>query len=288
VQHGYLWIAIAVAACGGAPHPEGGSSVNVPVGVWQREWIRRHNGPSDRSVTVRYVQTPSVFGDLRIPEDRPDVGGATSLADLSDDQLLLLAKQNGFAGVATMAGLNATWKHEIDFQPADPAPDVGRIEPAGEGNMLEHALDGSYVERWTFVPRVAGPEAGAFAVRVVRDEHTTQLLAVAGQRFLYARARSRALPAGTSLTEIITRVKPGRDFVIAWLDCEVSYGITHGWWIEYSTLPWQQGKRLPFADLIAIGTDGQPYVKAPSPGEQWTFPVNTLPPDELVAMFGHP
>ena len=287
MHHGYLWIAIAVAACGAPAHPDGGPSVTTPVGVWQREWIRRHGGPSDRSVTVRYVQTPSVFGDLRIPEARPDLAGASSLADLSDEQLAELAKQSGFAGVTTVAGANATWHHEIDFQPTDSDPDVGRIESQGPGDMLEHALDDSYVERWTSVPRAAGPEAGAFAVRVERDERTTQLLAVAGQRFIYARARSRQLPAGKSLTEIIKRVQPGRDFVIAWRDCEISYGTTHGWWIEYSTLPWQQGKRLAFADLIAIGADGHPFVRARSPGEHWSFPIDTLPPDELVAMFAN-
>lgn len=259
--------------------------MNVPTGVWQREWIRRNGGPADRSVTVRYVQTPTVFGDLRIPERRPDLGGATSLADLTDDQLAQLAQQNGFAGVLSVSGTTATWQHEIDFQPTDKAPDAGRIEPMGEGNMLEHALDRSYVERWTFVPRVAGPEAGTFAVRVTRDDKTTQLLAVAGQRFIYARARSRALPAGKSLADIIKTTSAGRDFVIAWLDCEISYGTTHGWWIEYSTLPWLQGKRLAFADLIAIGADGHAYARAPSPGEQWSFPVDNLPPDELAAMF---
>lgn len=259
--------------------------MTAPTGVWQREWIRRNGGPADRSVVVRYVQTPTVFGDLRIPESRPELAGATSLADLSDEQLAALADQNGFAGVLSMSGSTATWQHEIDFQITEKSPDTGRIEPAGEGNMLEHAPDGSYVERWTTVPRVAGPDAGTFAVRVVRDDKTTQLLAVAGQRFLYARARARALPVGKSLKDLIKNPNAERSFVLAWLDCEISYGNTHGWWIEYSTLPWLQGKRLAFADLIAIGGDGHAYARAPSPGETWTFPVDNLPPDELAAMF---
>lgn len=259
--------------------------MNVPTGVWQREWIRRNNGPADRGVLVRYVQTSSVFGDLRIPETRPDLGGATSLADLSDDQLAQLAEQNGFAGVLTMSGTTATWQHEIDFQITEKAPDAGRIEPAGAGNMLEHALDGSYVERWTAVPRVAGPEAGEFAARVTRDDKTAQLLAVAGQRFIYARARSRALPVGKSLKDMIKNPNATRDYILAWLDCEISYGTTHGWWIENSTLPWLQGKKLAFADRIAIGGDGHPYARTPSPGETWTFPVDSLPPDEMAAVF---
>ena len=50
--------------------------MKIPTGAWQRDWIRRHGGAPDPRVTVRYVQTPSVFGDLRIPGDRPDVAPA--------------------------------------------------------------------------------------------------------------------------------------------------------------------------------------------------------------------
>jgi len=130
-----------------SPHPSV-AAVTVPTGAWQRDWIRRHGGAPDARVTVRYVQTPSVFGDLRIPGDRPDVALAASLTELTDDQLAALARQNGFAGFTTVDGANATWHHEIDFQPAGDA-DIGRIEPAGDGRMFEHALDDSYVESWS-------------------------------------------------------------------------------------------------------------------------------------------
>jgi len=277
-----LWLAAACAPpAAPAPHPAV-AAVMVPTGAWQRDWIRRHGGAPDGSVTVRYVQTPSVFGDLRIPGDRPDVAPATSLAELTDAQLAALARQNGFAGVTTMAGANATWHHEIDFQPADDDADVGRIEPDGERRMFEHALDGAYVERWSGLERGTGE---FFAARVERHGHVDQLLAVAGEHFVYARARAVALPPGASLTELIARTHPARDTLLAYLDCEISYGTTRGWQIERSTLPWLQGKRLAFADRIAVDAGGQPAPRAPAAGEAWSFPVVALAPDPLRALF---
>jgi len=284
VSHGLLSIAgcVCLLACTPSPaNPDGTASVNVPTGAWQRDWVRRGGGPSDRSVTVRYVQTPSVFGDLRIPEALPDMTGATSLADLSEAQLLALAQQNGFAGVATVSGTNATWRHEIDFQPPNKQPDVGRVEMLAPGKMFEHALDDSYVESWSTLD--ARP--GAFAVRVMREDRALYILAVSGQHFMYARARKYPLPPGKSMIDVFTRLRPDRKAIMAYLDCEISYGNTHGWWIEYSTLPWLQGKRLAFADRIGIGADGGPIALSPLRGETWTFPVNTLEPDELVTLF---
>jgi hypothetical protein len=261
-----------------APHTAV-AAVTVPTGAWQRDWIRRHGGAPDTRIAVRYVQTSSVFGDLRIPGDRPDVAPAASLADLGDDQLAALAHQNGFAGFTTIDGANATWHHEIDFQPAGGGADIGRIEPAGDGRMFEHALDDSYVESWSALDR----GGGFLAARVERAGRVDQLLAVAGQHFVYARARAVALPPGDSLAELIARTHPPRDAVLAYLDCEISYGATRGWRIERSTLPWQQGKRLAFVDRIAIDASGRPAPRDPAAGEVWSFPGVDLAPDELRA-----
>lgn len=277
---------LLVAACSPpAPAQPAVAGMTVPTGAWQRDWIRRKGSASDGSALVRYVQTPSVFGDLRIPGDRPDVAPAASLAELTDDQLAALARQNGFAGFTTIAGANATWHHEIDFQPVDPADegaDIGRIELAGERRMFEHALDDAYVESWSTLERGTG---GFFAARVERAGRLAQLLAVAGEHFIYARARAVPLPPGASLAELIARTHPPRDTLIAYLDCEFSYGTMRGWQIEHSTLPWQQGKRLAFASQITLGVDGQPAARAAAAGETWSFPVVALAPDPLRALF---
>ncbi len=256
--------------------------IEVPTGAWQRDWIRRHGGAPDTSVTVRYVQTPGAFGDLRIRIDRPGLAGAASFADLSDDQLAALARQNGFAGYTTVDGARATWHHEIDFQPSGGGSDIGRIEPAGDGKMLEHALDDSYVESWSSIGRDGGK---FFVAKVARGDRVDQLLVVAGEHFVYARARAIPLPAADSITDAIANNHPARDTIIAYLDCEISYGAVAGWHIELSTLPWQEGKRLAFADRIAIAGNGQPMPGTPSAGEAWSFPVNTLSAAELRARF---
>lgn len=257
--------------------------MSVPTGVWQRDWIQRHGGELDQSVTVRYVQTPSVFGDVRIPVARADLAAAASFAELSDDQLAVLARQNGFAGTTTVAGANATWHHEIDFQPASGELDSGRIEPVGAGAMFEHGLDGSYVERWSVIE----PGDGRFfAVRIERDGRVEQLLAVAGAHFVYARARATALPAGVSIADVIARTQATREVIIGYLDCEISSGRVAGWQIEQSTLPWQQGKRLALVDRIVVDASGQPAARDAASGEAWSFPVNTLAAPQLQALLG--
>src|SRR5262249_27326837 len=144
----------------------------------------------------------------------------------------------------TLDGATATWHHEIDFQPADGGVDSGRIEWAGEHQMFEHGLDGSYQESWSAIERGGGR---FLALRAVRGGQTSQLLAVAGAYFMYARARAVALPAGASLTELIAKTHATRDQIIAYLDCEISFGTVAGWRIERSTLPWREGARLALA-----------------------------------------
>jgi hypothetical protein len=255
--------------------------MTIPTGAWQRDWIRRGGGPTDRGVIVRYVQTPSAFGDVRIPADRPDLAHAASLAELSDDQLAELARQSGFAGIATMDGLTATWHHEIDFQPPGGA-DLGRIEPGGVGRMFEHALDGSYVERWTALGGGGGP---FLAVRVAREGRLGQLLVVAGEHFVYARARTVELPAAASIGQLIAQTQPSRERIIGYLDCEISYGRVADWQVEHSTLPWRQGKRLAIADRLAIAGDGRLVPRSAAAGEVWSVSLNTLSPAELGAVF---
>jgi hypothetical protein len=279
--------ALSLAACArpltpGEQTADTTMKTHVPTGAWQRDWISRHGGPRDATVTVRYVQTPSVFGDVRIPAERAALAGAASFAQLSDDQLLVLARQNGFAGYLTVDGANATWHHEIDFQPTDGGADIGRLEWATEQTMFEHALDDSYVEAWSTVSR---RDDRFFAVKVYHGDRVEQVLSVAGDHFVYARARAIALPAATSLAEAIAASHATRETIVAFLDCEISYGTTHDWRIEHSTLPWQEGKRLAFADRLAIGANGQPAPRDAAAGEAWSFPVNSLPAAELRTRF---
>jgi hypothetical protein len=162
--------------------------------------------------------------------------------------------------------------------------------------MFEHALDGSYVESWSAVDptgnpgnTVGGPIARGddrfFAVRVMHQGRVDRLLAVAGGYFVYARARPSALPAGQSIADVIAQTHATREMIAGYLDCEISFGAVAGWRIERSTLPWQEGKRLAFADQIIVDPSDQPAPRAAAAGETWRFPVNTLGAAELQAMF---
>ena len=122
------------------------------LGAWTRDWIER-KGVRTSPFDVHYLQTPSLFGDMRIPRDRPVFSHANSFADLTNEQLRALTRQRGFTGRTAVTGDTSTWHHEIDFQPDDGSADIGRIERVNDSTMYEHALDSSYVESWRSVSR---------------------------------------------------------------------------------------------------------------------------------------
>jgi hypothetical protein len=233
-------------------------------------------------MTVRYLQTPFWFGDVRIPVDRPRIT-AGSLAELGDAELASLAKQRGFFGHTTVAGDVSTWHHELDYQPSNGSVDTGRIERLGASSMLEHGLDGSFVEHWWNL----GSGDGKFlTVRVMRAGRLDRMLVVAGDHFLYARNRASDLPAARSLTELAAQAS--REQLLAYLDCELSHGRVRGgsvpWQIEHSTLPWREGTQLAFVDDLTVGPAGALAARAAA-GETWTIPINTLAPDDLRVLF---
>jgi len=254
------------------------------LGVWQREWIR-HGVETESNVTVRFLQTPTMFGDVRIPKARPPSLRTKALADLADSDLALLAEQRGFFGYTTIDGNVATWHHEIDYQPPDGSDDIGRLERAGPDRMFEHALDESYVEAWQ---SLTSGDGKFLVVRATKGRRLDRVLLVAGDHFLYARNRPRDLPAAASLADLIAKSHATRETVLAYLDCELSHGLARGgripWEIVNSTLPWREGSHLEFADLIAVDSAGRLSARGPST-ETWAFQVNTMGAEDLRALF---
>jgi hypothetical protein len=254
-------------------------------GVWTREWIERR-GVRSSLFAVHYLQTPSLYGDMRLPIRRPAFANATSFADLTDDDLLLLAKQRGFTGHVTAVGDTITWQHEIDFQPPDGTPDIGRVERLGPIRMYEHALDSSYVESWL---SVASGDDAYLVVRVEREARLERILLVAGDHFLYVRNRSADLPVAASLDTLIHATRASRAQIVTYLDCEFSAGRVHAgsvpWEIQASTLPWREGHHLSFADDIAVLPDSAQLRVRVAPTDRWMVPVNTLSRAALVALF---
>jgi hypothetical protein len=260
---------------------------------WQRLWVSDGAGGAlDRSVNVRNIQTPSLFGDCRIPGDRPDFAHATTLADLSDAELATLYQQEGFAGVATASGYVVTWHHQIDYQPPDGSVDIGRFELPGGRNALEHGVEASYLEHWWRLEDAGG---AFFGVKVMRRDGTGrqrvhQILAVAGDHFIYARNRAADLPLAGSMGDLIRTKQYSRKQVLAALDCEVSHGFVAGgrvpWEVQFSTLPFREHKALQFAAQVVVDpATGACRARTLQPDLAWSFPVNTLGIADLLVLF---
>lgn len=239
-------VLIAVAwwlGCHAAPPQRPPQAALLPlwfVGVWQRDWIRLPHQAPDASKIVRWLQTPSAFGDLRIPITRPRIA-ARSIDELTDEDIRVLALQSGFAGTTSISGMDATWKHEIDFQPSGGA-DVGRIERRDDTTIWEHDPNGSYVESWTKL------DSGGDRFLVMRASAPRRMLLIAGDRFYYARDRALALPPADSLVDVMARADHATQR--KYVDCELSFGTVRGWQIQRSTLPWREGARLEVVDQI--------------------------------------
>jgi hypothetical protein len=255
------------------------------LGVWRREWIER-GGVRTSPYIVRYLQTPELFADVRLPIDRLKFLHARSFTELTDGELRILAKQRGFIGRTTIEDLVSTRHHELDFQPPDPEADIGRIERKGTGRMYEHGLDGSFTEAWV---SLTSGDNRFLAVRVERAGRLDQILLVAGDYFFYGRNRAKDLPAAASLDSLIATTRATRSQIIAYLDCELSVGRIRGsstsWEVQYSTLPWREARELDFVGRIKTGGSVGGLAPLVEPGEIWTVPVNTLSSEDLILLF---
>ena len=267
---------------------------NVPVPAWLvAAWERLYvlnNGVPDRSVNVRNIQTPTLFGDCRIPKDRPAFPHATSLRDLSDAELETLYPQEGFSGFTSVEGYIVTWHHEIDYQPPDGTIDIGRVDFTGGRSMFEYGVQATYTEHWW---NLASGDGCYFGARVVKrrpgGDRVWEILSVNGDHFIYARNRLENLPMASSLADLIKSTHATRDQILAWLDCEVSHGFVEGgsqpWEIQFSTLPYRTGKRCSFIDRIVVDPKTGAVSGLAEPDEVWSFPVNTLVLDDLLILF---
>ncbi len=261
------------------------------LGAWIREWKQEKGKSQDSSVLVRYVQTPIFYGDVRIPSDRSISPNANSLTDLTDVELRSLLRQKGFTGSLSVKGGLATWRHDMDYQPPSSEDDVGKVEQLRPNLMREHAPDESYVESWW---RLTSGDGRFLGLKITRNdgksERVDRMLSLAGDHFVFARNRPKALPPAKSLEELVEKSHATRSEMIQMLDCEFSFGVVRGgkvpWEITLSTMPWNQGKRLEFAGQLVFDTaTGKVKPKQIAPGEQWILAVNTLNADDLKTLF---
>lgn len=117
-------------------------------GHWRRRWLRAP-GFEDSTTRVHWMQAGDVYADVRIPLDRPDLGGATRLSDLSAAALVSLLAAEGFAGRATVEGGVCTWARHINWHGATSDIDAGRLSFESDGDLIEDGIYADYAERWT-------------------------------------------------------------------------------------------------------------------------------------------
>lgn len=194
-------------------------------GLWRRIALERADGTGDTATLVLWLQTDTLYADLRIPADRPAVRTFEPA----------LAAQEGFAGHLETQGDVACWVRRIDYRPLG-VPDVGRLSRARRV-MVEHGVHDDYVEHWWL--EAPGDDTAVLV-------NTANAVAVrAGDHLILARERRRAVPA-----DLTAAVRTERD-LSALLDCEISYAQRDGagWRIVHSTLPWREGVHLAAQDL---------------------------------------
>ncbi|NJN85861.1 MAG: hypothetical protein HC881_05520 [Leptolyngbyaceae cyanobacterium SL_7_1] len=217
------------------------------MGLWQRVSIETADGARDTETEVFYLQTPTCFGDLRIPGDRPDLRQA-SFPSLTQETALALSQQQGFAGIAQFEQGYCQWFRLIDYQPPQPSRDIGLLYWEHD-LLIEEGVDQVYREEWQKIDDGDGDFTALVLVEpdLPPASHWSASLVIAGDYFVYSQNRSVSLPSAESLAACLMHSTDFQEQQ-AYLSCEISFGRcqTGGvpWEIQRSTVPWREGSAL--------------------------------------------
>lgn len=220
-------------------------------GLWRRVVLETPGVPPDTTTRVWWLQTPTLYVDLRVPAERRTVASRTTLHAASDAELDALALQAGFAGQTFLEGELCRWSRDIDFQPPSGIPDEGRLR-IDDGWIVEDGVHAAYREVWQREDMSFGDWiARRWTERDGRPDTRVCYLVAGGTWFLFARARSGPpLEQAPSLAELLARRTADRTTRAALLDFEISLGhrdadaAPRTWRIEVSTLPHREGEAL--------------------------------------------
>ncbi len=257
----------------------------VPVslrGVWIREAIFTPAGEGDGTTRVVWLQTRRFYADLRIPADRPSRPGAIGFDAFTDDELVSLARAQGFGGVLTAAGDSCLWRRDLDYQPPSPSPDEARFE-IEEDRMVEYGLHADYSEIWRRAPASADP------LIALRREDGGGLLVIGGDYFLEIQQRDQPLPAADRLAAAVELelARGRRDLARAHLTMRICHGRIAGaaapWRITDSTLPWLEGAFLFAGEAARFDPDAGVLVRD---GRSWRVEDSTVSRRDLAALLG--
>lgn len=215
---------------------------DIYQGLWRRRLLETPSGV-DRDTSVYWLQTRSLFADIRIPVRRR---GRPRPTRMSEADFLQLAQQQGFAGALEVDGDVLHWRRRLDFQPAG-ALDIGRVRL--DGNVLfEEGVHLAYREEWE---RLCLPGDDRLALSLEVEYYANGcplkragvLVAIDGY-FMLAIARRAALPAATDLAALMDGERYSHEARRAFLDCAIEFGLRHAdgrWEVRLSTLPHHEG-----------------------------------------------
>lgn len=243
-------------------------------GLWTRSLIAWPDGRRDTTSRVVWLQGKAGYIDLRQPADLPGFASVRCLNNLTWDDCRALAAQQGFAGTLREDGAAFVWERELDYQPAEPAPDSGFL--AWQGAMLvETGRYQPYVEHWrreTAPPHVMDTTppndwqaADGVLLRLCeRGGRGTGMALRAGPYFMFAQAAAFAAEAkgASTLAEAVERADT-LSAARALVACEISFGHLRGPGglpvILRSTLPWRVGCSFYLSSMAegALATPGQ-------------------------------
>lgn len=228
------------------------SSKPVPsnyIGVWQR-YLLETTAIKDDSSLVLWMQSQHYHIDVRIPAICTGFRAASALQEYSEEELLLLACQQGFAGL-THVTLNTAqssdvcrWVREIDYQTPTDARDIGKMVFTDADTVIETGVDDAYLEVWRRLNNIQEPCIFEMTTGINRKGlKIPAYLMLVGDYVAYARPRATSLPKAPSLINAIQVHKPDRAQLLDWLDMEISFGEmlnNNHWQIKHSTLPFKK------------------------------------------------
>ncbi|KJE91421.1 hypothetical protein CAOG_08618 [Capsaspora owczarzaki ATCC 30864] len=133
------------------------TSFDEILGLWTRVLLEEPIGTeADTTTQVFWLQTRTLFADIRIPVPNKISGSAAAAAGRLYEQI---ARQKGFAGVTAITPADTdngtpgqiTWNRTIDYQPPTGMADVGyaSFTTQTKDTLIEYGLEGDdYKEIW--------------------------------------------------------------------------------------------------------------------------------------------
>jgi hypothetical protein len=244
-------------------HCQSGAMIDVGdlTGLWTRRLIAWPDGKRDETTRVGWLQAAAAYADLRQPAWPQGRFKATCLDRLTMAECHSLAEQQGFAGVLERRGAAFEWVRIIDFQPPQPARDIGRLFWQDDV-LVEEGVEAAYTEHWYRDPAAPRAPSAAVHLRDAEDGRWGCLLR-AGDVFMLARDR-QAPVAGASLAEAVAGAATLRA-AQRLVDFEISLGRIEGgiWRIARSSLPFRVGAEFSSAprgatqlDIAGVRPDG--------------------------------